>query len=167
MDLDQPSTLDPVPAPITAEIQWPAPRHYLLAKRALENESAALNKLADKNDDAGYNTEARRIRDDAKVITLDMLPTLEAQGEIPLATEDEVKHAIMNEFRGTVRFHAKEASETVDHEAVLLDRIGEKVAKFATALAAEAYAAGRIVREHEPEIFALRAVKAISELTDA
>lgn len=163
VEQDQSLSLDPVETPVALPtIEWPASRFYTLAERALKHEGAALGKLADKAAEAGYPREARVIRQDADAIAMEMLPTFKTQGELPLATTDEVAAGIVNELRSLVRRHARfDKAGDVDHEAVLLKELGTRLAFFAQDVAERAYTAGKIVREHEPEVFAIRALPAL------
>lgn len=155
-------SLDESPVGEGSSLNMAVPRQALLVRRALQDEKTNLSKLADKVDDAGYAREARVMRGDAETIAEDLLPQLEAQREIPLATADEVKHGIMARIRRAIRPFMREARAGEDDpEAKCLEEVATKVEAFATEIAGRAYRAGVTARAHEPESIALASLEAL------
>ncbi len=149
-------------------IQWQTPKHYHLTRRALEHEETALRKLAKSVEDAKYSTEARSIRGDAMVIREQLLPAFREQGELELVGAEELASAVCNAIRDVVRKHAKPSTELVDHEAVLLNELGERVATFAVDVAERAFHAGTMVRSAmTPGALSLAAIKSLGEVSNS
>ncbi len=161
-DGTSPFAAEAAPAPILPAIRFDTPHDYQIARVALAGRADDLTKLAKKNDEEGYVREARIIQADATQIKDRMLPLFSDQDELPLATTEEVSSAIRNELRGLVRVHAKlDPDGAVDHEAVLLEKLGARIEAYAVAVAASAFAAGVAYREAAPEVVALKAIPAL------
>lgn len=152
------ATLTDGPPAELQPVTFDSPRDYRLVAVAIEDRAATLKKLAKNTEDEGYPREARLIKDDATRLGEDLLAPFKAQMELPLATAEELGAGIQNELRGLVRHHAREATEKVDHEAVLLKALGERVGAFVREVATTAFAAGVAYRETTPEVLALRAL---------
>lgn len=154
--LDDPKQETLIPgdeAPQLHPVEFDAPSDFRLVATAIEDRAKALANLAKKAEDEGYPKEGRIFKNDADRLRLDRFS---AQQELPLATADELEAGVKNELRSIVRQHAKESSEKVDHEAVLLEELGRRLARFATACVEQGFAAGVAYRQATPEVIGLK-----------
>lgn len=107
-------------------------------RRAIEEKSERVEKIAKANDDAGYHKEATVLRGDARYARDELVPAFEAQLQAFQKTEAEAKAGIANilfDFiRGDVALKAKPA-ETCD-------KLAERVLAFAKQVYDRAYSAG-------------------------
>lgn len=156
--------LGDTPAPEPSRLDMKVPRHAAIVRRALENEQDLLRKLAEKVDDSGYPREARIVKGDSETIAEDLLPQLSEQGELALATAEEVRFGIINRIRRSVKPYMREARpEEPDPLGECLQAIAAKVELFAAAVAERAYRAGFEARQHEPEALALASLDAMGD----
>ena len=156
MDPKQETLIPGDDAPQLHPVEFDAPSDFRLVSAAIEDRAKALDALAKKADDTGYPKEGRIFKNDADRLRLDLLDRFSAQQELPLATADELEAGVKNELRSIVRQHAKESSEKVDHEAVLLEELGRRLARFATACVEQGFAAGVAYRQATPEVIGLK-----------
>jgi hypothetical protein len=148
--------------PVTRTIELPTGHHAAVVRRALEDRTTALGKLAGKATDEGYAREGRVIAADAQILEEDVLTQL--KGQLDLAFDhDELTHGIRNQLHPLVFKHvpATDDEGEVDHRKELLDALGTRVARFVTAAAERAYHAGLRARQDEPEVFAFRSLDAL------
>lgn len=152
----------------------PSPVHlrnahdFTILLRALEERHESIDKLAKKNEDEGYHREARTQRADAASIKQFILPALRGQGELPLATAEQVRAGIANRIRplihGSLVVKAPEERQEdalVSRETMLCERLAIYMETYASAIASEAYNAGYAARGYDPEAIALRMISAL------
>ncbi len=156
IDPAQQTLIDGADAPQLHPVEFDAPSDFRLVAVAIEDRAKALASLAKKAQDEGYPKEGRIFKNDADRLLLDLLDRFSAQQELPLATADELEAGAKNELRSIVRQHARESSEKVDHEAVLLEELGRRVARFGAACVEQGFAAGVAYRQATPEVIALK-----------
>lgn len=156
MDARQETLIPGDEAPQLHPIEFDAPSDFRLVATAIEDRAKALASLAKKAEDEGYPKEGRIFKTDADRLRLDLLDRFSDQQELPLATADELEAGVKNELRSIVRSHARESSEKVDHEAVLLEELGQRIARFASACVEQGFAAGVAYRQATPEVIGLK-----------
>lgn len=151
-----------------APIQLRNAHDFGIVVRALEDRGEEVDKLAKKNEEEGYVREARTQRADAAAIRQFILPTLRGQTELPLVTAEQVRAGIVARIRpllhnALVVLAPKEKQEDalVSRETTLAERIALYVEAYVSAVAEEAYNAGRQARESDPEAIALRMLSAL------
>ncbi len=159
-----PDSVAHVPRVDLAPIQLDTPRDYQLLRLAIEDRADALEKLATKTQGEKYPKEARIISGDASRLRDDILPMISEQTEIALATPDEAQAAIKNGIRDVVRRHSKESDGNTDHEAVLLQYLGERINRYATQIAIAAFNAGVAYRETEPSYLLVRYARGLEHV---
>lgn len=127
--------------PVSTEYLTDHDRSFI--RRALEEKSDRVEKIAKANDDAGYHKEATVLRGDARYARDELVPAFDPQLQAFLKTEAEAKAGIANilfDFiKGDVAVKAKPA-ETCD-------KLAERVLAFAKQVYDRAYSAGAADRQ--------------------
>ena len=144
-------------------------RDYTLTTRALKSRVEVLEKMAKKNEEEGYEREARTQSADAAAIKLFILPKFQEQAEIPLVTEDDMRLRIGESIRdvvaGSLVVRAPEEKQTDmlrSREDALVESLSMRIEAFAHEIAQEAYASGYAARDNEPLLIANRCLNALS-----
>lgn len=160
---DAPAAERKKPEPVTLRTA----HDYSLVSRALGNEKEVLAKLASKTKDAGYPREARAIQADADAIEHHVLPSFNAQRELPLVSAEQLE----KEIHGALRRFVYNAFDGLGNPSVvvtpggiasrrdaLLKDLTTRVLLYATEIADEAFNQGYAAREQTAEALAMRAV---------
>jgi hypothetical protein len=167
---DEPPTLErPALSKAPGPVQLRTAHDYALTVQALESRALELTKLAKKNEDEHYHREARTVQADAAAITEIILPRFRPQGELPLATTEQLRAGIANALRSVVRRELlRNAEETPVGERPLIDIPGRESAAlevfaaqiegYAIDLAEHAFNAGYAARNDEPLALALASI---------
>lgn len=152
-----------------APVQLRTRRDYTLTTRALTSRAELLEKLATKNEDEGYEREARTQSADAAAIKLFILPLFQEQAEMPLVTEEDMRLRIGESIRdvisGALVVRAPEEKQTDmlrSREDSLVESLSLRIEAFATDIAQEAFAAGYAARDNEPLLIANRCLRSLS-----
>lgn len=132
------------------------PHDFALVKIALEDRVTVVKSLANKAEAEGYIREARIMAGDAARLKEDILPQLEHQRELPLATAEELQAGIKNKLRSVVRRHAKPAEENTDHEAELLEELAYRIEAMVMQVAERSFNAGVQLRQSEGRVIGLK-----------
>lgn len=143
-------------------------RDYTITTKALKLRAEGLEKLAKKNEEEGYEREARTQSADAAAIKLFILPAFQEQAELPLVTEEDMRLRIGESIRdvvsGALVVRAPEEKQTDmlrSREDSLVESLSMRIEAFATEIAQEAYWAGHAARDNGPILIANRCLAAL------
>lgn len=162
------ATLTGREASAPAAVQLRNTHDFAIVVRSLEDRHEQIEKLAKKNEDDGYHREARAQRADAGAIKQFILPLLRGQAELPLATAEQVREAVVLRIAPLVRDmlvvrapEDRQEDMLRTREKNLCERLALYIESYASAIAEEAYNAGYAARASDPEAIALRMVHAL------
>jgi hypothetical protein len=151
----------------TPPVKLDTSNDYALVARACTNEADELKKLAEKNENAGYGKEARRIRQDANQIVDRIIPNFQPQTGFQFDNaDDDLEDVIARQFLADIgqslRAAAAQAkaqakanqppTEGDDLESIgtrLAKKLALRVAQFGHECAERGVWAGQAVREVE------------------
>ena len=154
----------------TPAIELDTSADYELVARGMKAEAEDLKKLAEKNQDAGYPTLARRIRQDADQISTRIVPRFERQTTMEftpegLSTAERIERLLLDDIRRAMQqCHANAKSQAKAalkgeikenefdleaHVTRLAKKLGLRIADFGHECAERGVNAGLSVREVE------------------
>lgn len=151
-------------------VQLRSSHDYTLTTQALESRVEGLKKLAKKNEEEGYQREARAVKADADAIEHHVLPMFRAQVELPLVTRDQLRkeveaalrRAIFAAFEGLGDPKVQLTPDGINfRRTTLLNKLTEQVTQYAQDLADGSFVQGLAAREHTAEALALRSVQSL------